>query len=151
MPKQPRVKFYADENIDPRLIAALRRGGLSVVSATELGLSGRDDPFHFTKAKALRRFLVTSDADFLNHQQYPLRGTAGVVVLTIARTTLDLQYCYFWLVFEIAPCATEFHSTKIQVYRNHIVVYSSTPVGTVAKRTLGRRRRAIVGVDRISI
>ncbi len=41
-----RCKFYADENIEEDLIEFIREKGYKVISAKELGLSGKNDKYH---------------------------------------------------------------------------------------------------------
>ena len=57
--------IYADENIEEAIIQGLRRRGVDVISARELGYMGRDDEFHLLKAKQLRAVVFTHDIDFL--------------------------------------------------------------------------------------
>lgn len=44
------MKIYADENIERSIIEGLRRRGIEVISAIELGYAGKPDAFHIKKA-----------------------------------------------------------------------------------------------------
>jgi predicted nuclease of predicted toxin-antitoxin system len=59
------LKLYADECVDSRVIAGLRRRGADVVTAGERSLLGAPDERQMEEAIALARVLVTADQDFL--------------------------------------------------------------------------------------
>ncbi|MBU4320779.1 MAG: DUF5615 family PIN-like protein [Thermodesulfovibrionales bacterium] len=59
------MKIYADENIERSVIEGLRRRGIEVFSAKELGHSGKSDEFHIKKASELKTVILTHDVDFL--------------------------------------------------------------------------------------
>jgi len=56
--------LLADENISPDVVAALRRRGVDVTTATELGLGGASDAALLDRAASERRVILTHDADF---------------------------------------------------------------------------------------
>jgi hypothetical protein len=73
---------YADENVNPRIVAGLRRHGMDVVSVRERGQRGSDDEVLLAAAAAEARLMLTSDTDFLRiHSQWMStgRGHAGIV------------------------------------------------------------------------
>jgi predicted nuclease of predicted toxin-antitoxin system len=59
------MKVYADENIETSIIDGLRRRGITVLSAIELGHRGKSDKFHLSKAEELNAVVLTHDVDFL--------------------------------------------------------------------------------------
>lgn len=59
------MKIYADENIELSIIEGLRRRGIEVVSAIELGYIGKLDEFHIKKAFEIKAVILTHDVDFL--------------------------------------------------------------------------------------
>lgn len=59
------MKIYADENIEYSVIEGLRRRGIEVISARELGYSGKPDGFHIKKAFEMNAVILTHDVDFL--------------------------------------------------------------------------------------
>lgn len=67
------MKIYADENIERSIIEGLRRRGIEVISAIELGYAGKPDAFHIRKASEIKAVILTHDTDFLR-----LAGSSGV-------------------------------------------------------------------------
>jgi hypothetical protein len=59
------LKLYADECVDARIVAGLRRRGVDVHTAAEQGLLAANDDEQMKRATALGRVLVTADRDFL--------------------------------------------------------------------------------------
>lgn len=59
------MRIYADENIERSIIEGLRRRRIEVISAKELGYSGKPDEFHIKKASELKTVILTHDIDFL--------------------------------------------------------------------------------------
>ncbi len=59
------MKIYADENIERPIIEGLRRRGIEVISAVDLGYAGNPDTFHLKKASEINAVILTRDADFL--------------------------------------------------------------------------------------
>ena len=59
------MKIYADENIERSIIEGLRRRGIEVVSALEIGYRGKPDEFHLSQAAELNAVILTHDNDFL--------------------------------------------------------------------------------------
>jgi len=59
------MKIYADENIETSVIDGLRRRGITLYSAVELGYRGKSDKFHLAKAGELDAIVLTHDVDFL--------------------------------------------------------------------------------------
>jgi len=66
------LRLYADECVDGRIIAGLRRRGVDVVTAHEQGLLGAADQEHLARAIELHRVIVTADHDFLSLIQLQL-------------------------------------------------------------------------------
>ena len=59
------LRLYADECVDGRIVAGLRRRGIDVVTAAEEGLLSASDVDQMNRASALARTVVTADQDFL--------------------------------------------------------------------------------------
>lgn len=69
--------LLTDENIDPEVVARLRRLGFDVLDVVEGGLHGSADVDLLRLAAASGRIVVTPDADFGTlaiHQKEPLVG-----------------------------------------------------------------------------
>lgn len=58
------LRLYADEWVDGRITAGLRRRGVDVVTAAEERLLGAPDDQHMDRATALGRVILTADEDF---------------------------------------------------------------------------------------
>ena len=59
------MKIYTDENMEGAIIAGLRRRGIDIFTAKELGSLGKSDEFHLKKANELNAVILTHDADFI--------------------------------------------------------------------------------------
>ena len=73
------MKIYADENIESSVIDGLRRRGITVHSAVELGYSGKSDKFHLSKAGELEAIVLTHDVDFLMMAGSPNVNHRGII------------------------------------------------------------------------
>ncbi|HEY4183452.1 MAG TPA: DUF5615 family PIN-like protein [Polyangia bacterium] len=58
------LRLYADECVDGRITAGLRRRGVDVVTAADEQLLGASDDQHMERAAALGRVVLTADEDF---------------------------------------------------------------------------------------
>lgn len=70
------VRFYFDHNMLDAVADGLRRRGVDVQLAREVGLEEADDPDHLAHAAAAGRVVVTFDTDFqgLHRQGMPHAG-----------------------------------------------------------------------------
>ena len=59
------IKLYMDEHVAMAVTAALRRRGIDVVRAQDVGLHPADDEAHLEFATRAGRVTVTQDTDFL--------------------------------------------------------------------------------------
>jgi predicted nuclease of predicted toxin-antitoxin system len=59
------LRLYADECVDARIVAGLRRRGIEVLTAGDEGLLGATDEAHLQRATDLSRVVVSNDQDFL--------------------------------------------------------------------------------------
>ena len=59
------LRLYADECVNARIVAGLRRRSVDVVTAADERLLSASDEQHLERATALGRAIVTSDRDFL--------------------------------------------------------------------------------------
>jgi predicted nuclease of predicted toxin-antitoxin system len=59
------LSLYADECVDARIVAGLRRRGVDILTAGEQGLLSASDAQQMERATALGRAFVTADQDFL--------------------------------------------------------------------------------------
>jgi hypothetical protein len=76
-----RSKFLADENIDVRVVAYLRKRKFNVKTVAESNLKHRDDADVLAFAWREDRILLTHDEGFLDEQRYPPNRNPGVIVL----------------------------------------------------------------------
>ena len=58
------LRLYADECVDGRITAGLRRRGVDVVTAADERLLGASDDQHMERATVLGRVILTADEDF---------------------------------------------------------------------------------------
>jgi len=88
--------LYIDEDSErSALVAALRREGLDVVAATELGGKGWPDDRHLANAAELGRVIYTcNQSDFVRLHVTTMRGGghhAGIIVLSHQRLDIGAQ------------------------------------------------------------
>ena len=67
-----KIKLYADENIRHGMVLGLRMQGINIKHACEVNLTNRDDMDHFQYAKKTKRWLLTTDKDFMDNNKYLL-------------------------------------------------------------------------------
>jgi predicted nuclease of predicted toxin-antitoxin system len=77
------VKIKVDENIGRSGVELLREGGHDVMTVTDQELSGAAEERIFQVCRSERRTLVTLDRDFGHVPRFPLKQTAGIVVLEL--------------------------------------------------------------------
>jgi Domain of unknown function (DUF5615) len=59
------IRFYADVHVPRSVTLALRRRGVDILTAQDVGMETASDPEHLSRATSEGRILVTQDADFL--------------------------------------------------------------------------------------
>jgi hypothetical protein len=59
------ISLYLDENLSPKIAAQLRRRGIQVVTAHELGTLGDTDENHLKRALEMGCVFCTHDIDYL--------------------------------------------------------------------------------------
>jgi Domain of unknown function (DUF5615) len=104
--KLGRARFYADENVELDLIDYLRRRGVHVDSAVELGFAPRDDRFHLQEARRRKVALLTRDTDLLEHRRFQFREfrDTGIIVLRSERSvgSKDKAAAYGYMIMALA-------------------------------------------------
>ena len=119
-----RIKFYADEDVDMRLIRYLRdKHKINIATAIEKGFTSRDDKFHFQEAKRQGRFLLTCDKGYLNHRKFPFNQMLGIVILDIPPKFPGLGYMSLWLEREIVPSGKEIIGVKVVIHADSFDFY----------------------------
>lgn len=82
------LALYADEYVDARVVAGLRRRGVDIVSAADVGLLGASDERHLDRAREMSRPVVTADHDFLRlaHEQVEEGGSIPGLIFILPKT-----------------------------------------------------------------
>ncbi len=75
-------KLLADENIAPRVIAALRERGFDTVSVRDLMPTASDIAI-MEWAFSEQRTILTHDRDFGNVRSFPVHGHHGVILVRL--------------------------------------------------------------------
>src|SRR5436309_2179748 len=70
------LRLYADECVDARIVAGLRRRGVDMVTAADAGMLGGADADHLARAIDLGRIVVSADSDFLRLAQECVEAAA---------------------------------------------------------------------------
>lgn len=82
------LSLLADENVEARLIEALRRAGHDVRSVAEVQPSA-DDEAVLRLAEEEGRLLITNDKDFAELAFLRRRAYAGIVLLRLSRLSTE--------------------------------------------------------------
>lgn len=79
--KSHKWRLYADNNTEKEIVDQLRSSGMDVLWVADKPELRRqiDDSFHYQKARELRRYLITHDADFWNDRNFPLKECPGLI------------------------------------------------------------------------
>jgi predicted nuclease of predicted toxin-antitoxin system len=130
MMKFGKTRFYADENIEQYLIDYIRDQGFRVDSATELGLSPRDDKFHLQEARHRKAILLTKDTDFLDHRRFAFHNLkdTGIVILRTKdnpENRLNYGYMLVCLLDEVGTSGTQnLSGLKIEIKGPKIIIHA---------------------------
>lgn len=81
--KKTDIQLYADECFPLTTILYLRSLGFSIKHASELNFLNKSDLSHLRKAKKLKKTLITLDRDFLGYTAERVRGSMGVIVISV--------------------------------------------------------------------
>jgi len=101
-----KIRAYFDADIPVSVAERARKAlGWDVLAIQESpDLSRRDDSFHYSNSRRLKRLLFTLDRDFLDDHKHPLRQSPGVFVIDVSQS--DSTDIYFgvelaaWLLEE---------------------------------------------------
>jgi len=76
-------RLYADNNIEREVVEHLRRSDMDVLWIAEDPdlRKQQDDAFHYQKARALGRYLLTRDLDFWDDRRHSLQSSPGVIIV----------------------------------------------------------------------
>ena len=77
---------------------ALRKEGLHVKDVIDAGLKGHSDPEVFACARRENRILVTNDEGFWDDDEYPLKGSPGVIIVPKKENVDSLGYALGWIL-----------------------------------------------------
>jgi len=81
------ISLYLDENLSPKIAAQLRRRGITVVTAHELGALGDSDENHLKRAREMGYVLCTQDTDYLIMNSQAVEH-AGIVFGTFGENSI---------------------------------------------------------------
>lgn len=88
------IQFYADENVDDRIIRGLRRRGLEIITTVEVGLIGNTDAEQLSHATLHSRVLLTSDRDFLElHSRWIREGKQHSGIIYYSQDHVTVGTC----------------------------------------------------------
>jgi len=95
-----RIRFYFDEHIPKAVMHGLRRRGIDVVRAQDVGLREANDDGHMEFALREMRVLVTQDADFLQAYKHG-RANAGIAYCDQGSRTIGEMIAALVLIYEV--------------------------------------------------
>jgi hypothetical protein len=88
------IRYYADENVDGKILRGLRTRGVEVLTALEDQHNETDDRLVFSRATELGRVLLSQDEDMLRIAEHWQRSSidfAGLIYAHKLRATVG-QY-----------------------------------------------------------
>src|SRR5438034_5848098 len=133
-PRLRKVRLYADEDIEERLIVALRARKFNVLSARELGHQGKPDEFHAALAYHQRRFLVTKNGkDFLGRGVATRSATHGVIVIEVDSHLWSYCETVVDRISWVVPRGGHFEGTAIRITTSTVDVRGRDVTGQQAK------------------
>jgi predicted nuclease of predicted toxin-antitoxin system len=99
------VSLYADECVDMRIVAGLRRRNVDVLSAVEAGFAGESDEQHIERALQVGRVVLTADHDFLRiaNARAMTGGRSPGVVFILPRTAVGAAIRAILLIVASSP------------------------------------------------
>lgn len=118
-----KIKLYADENIRIGIVLVLRRFGVNVKHASEVGILNRDDRTHFQFAKKTKRWLLTTDRHFLDNNIFPFEQIKGIVVVPDTGDDLTAGYIIAWLKKELVPSGRNIDNCKVEFKKDSVVFH----------------------------
>lgn len=112
-------RIYADNNIEKEIVRHLRGSGMDVLWISEEPELKRqiDDAFHYQRARALKRYLLTHDDDFWNDENFPLKSSPGVMILAVedVETAKRLPRLFKRLMTAYNPLAKPLYLDEIKI------------------------------------
>ena len=82
------MKLFSDECVYQKTVVSIREWGHDIITAWEVGLSGKSDDEILEYAVKEKRILITADLDFSNVRHYPPSDHWGIIVLKIKPSIL---------------------------------------------------------------
>lgn len=118
-----RIKLYADENIRYGIVSALRFQGINIKHAIDVKLRSKDDHAHFQYAKKTKRWLLTTDRDFLNNRNFPFEQIKGIIIVPNTGEDLVAGRVMAWLKYELVPSGKGIENCKVVLSENSAIFY----------------------------
>jgi hypothetical protein len=88
------IRFYADENVDERIVLGLRLRGVDVLTAHAATMIGRSDEDQLSKSTFEGRVLITSDQDFLRlDRQWSVEGKTHSGIIFYSQYHTNVGTC----------------------------------------------------------
>ncbi len=113
-----KARFLTDECVPQSVVQMLRQVGWKVVTAAEVGLTGKPDARLLGFARDKGCLLLTFDKHFLDFRRFPLQKSPGVVVLDVdGSDSRALEECLALTVVVIAPFAPLWEETRVVISR----------------------------------
>jgi predicted nuclease of predicted toxin-antitoxin system len=92
------MNLFADECVYKVTVDLLRSWGHDVLTAQEVGLSGKPDEEILAYAVRHERVLITIDMDFSNIRHYTPESHRGIIVAKIRRAT-QMQFIRSYSIY----------------------------------------------------
>lgn len=131
-----KIKLYADENIRYGIVLALRSQGINIKHAREVNLTNREDQEHFQYAKRTKRWLLTTDRHFLNHNIFPFELIKGIIIVPDTGVDMTAGQIMAWIKHELVPSGKGIDNCKVEL-RNNSVVFHFRREGKIYTQKIG--------------
>lgn len=121
--RKPRYLF--DENIAPEWAAIFKEIGCHAKHVQEVGLNHSDDKLIYQFAVRQEYIIVTRDADYMCHQDFPFNLRCGVFILSDAQGDYSAFLNSLSLVIYFCnPFFKEFYGSKCTFYPDGTITYT---------------------------
>ena len=115
------MNILCDQCVNRDVVNALRNADFNTLHASEVGLSRASDQDIFRYAQRSGHVLLTFDHGFGNITQFPIRNSAGIVLVYIAemkrQTIIDRTLYVFQQVLKHRQAARHLFIVGIEVVR----------------------------------
>lgn len=118
-----KAKLYADEDIEDSVVDYLRKKGVNITSARELGHRGKPDSFHYGLSYKDKRFLLTKNTKhYFNDRKFPFHSLFGIISIAGDFGSIDEYVDVIWHILRVVKYGENYHQSKIKISPKEITL-----------------------------